>query len=128
MMVDEADIDLVGGGAGGTGRGQKRPIAEAGSGRPNKRKPGPIPKDLVVKRPPTPPPCPSPPPSPIPTPEPVSAPSPASAPSPPPPVLSLQRPPTPPPPLPPQQSPPSQPPLLVLVNGDISSSGNVIYL
>ncbi|XP_014272900.1 integrator complex subunit 6 isoform X1 [Halyomorpha halys] len=109
MMVDEADIDLVGGGGSGSPRGQKRPLVEPGSGRPNKRKPGPIPKDVVVRRPPTPPPTPPP--------------SPSSAPSPPPPVLSVQKPPTPPPPpLPPQQSPPSLPPMLVLVNGDVSSS------
>uniref|UniRef100_T1HK58 VWFA domain-containing protein n=1 Tax=Rhodnius prolixus TaxID=13249 RepID=T1HK58_RHOPR len=55
MMVDEADIDLVGGGTGG-GRGHKRAATEVGSGfgqsgRPNKRKPGPLPKEFKVKRP-----------------------------------------------------------------------------
>ncbi|XP_071441466.1 integrator complex subunit 6 isoform X2 [Hetaerina americana] len=53
MMVDEADIDLVGGGSGvGGGRGVKRSAdSPAGSPRPNKRKPGPIPKHIVVRRP-----------------------------------------------------------------------------
>ena len=89
MMVDEADIDLVGGGGGGGGgggssqRGSKRSastrsqiVADSNRGPPNKRKPGPIPKDMVVRRPQSPcpgvslsPPCspyPSPPSSPAP--------------------------------------------------------------
>ncbi|KAK3931107.1 Integrator complex subunit 6-A [Frankliniella fusca] len=64
MMVDEADIDFGGGGGGGGGggsghqRANKRNVArnagqmnELNRAPPNKRKPGPIPKDLVVQRP-----------------------------------------------------------------------------
>ncbi|XP_049832476.1 integrator complex subunit 6-like [Schistocerca gregaria] len=62
MMVDEADIDLVGSGSGGHGAsgshrsGTKRTASHSGidpgSPRPpSKRKPGPIPKDVVVRRP-----------------------------------------------------------------------------
>nr|CAD7393840.1 unnamed protein product [Timema cristinae] len=59
MMVDEADIDLVGGSGsspgGGHRSGGKRSasqISDSSSPRsPNKRKPGPIPKDVVVRRP-----------------------------------------------------------------------------
>lgn len=59
MMVDEADIDLVGGGTGSHGKGSKRSAESLPSSpRPNKRKPGPIPKDVLVKRPTTPPPLP----------------------------------------------------------------------
>ncbi|GIY76394.1 integrator complex subunit 6 [Caerostris extrusa] len=53
MMVDEADIDLVGGGGGGNSpmRGQKR-IMDSPVGSPRmKRKPGPLPKDFPVWRP-----------------------------------------------------------------------------
>ncbi|GIY34070.1 integrator complex subunit 6 [Caerostris darwini] len=54
MMVDEADIDLVGGGGGGGNspmRGQKR-IMDSPVGSPRmKRKPGPLPKDFPVWRP-----------------------------------------------------------------------------
>lgn len=53
MMVDEADIDLVAGGSGQTGRGIKRP-AEALSPtpqRPSKRKAGPLSRDIVLRRP-----------------------------------------------------------------------------
>lgn len=88
-MVDEADIDLVGGGGSGGGggssqRGSKRSASPARSqivtdsnrGPPNKRKPGPIPKDMIVRRPQSP--CPavslSPPCSPYPSPP--SSPSP----------------------------------------------------
>uniref|UniRef100_A0A0A9WP85 Integrator complex subunit 6-A n=2 Tax=Lygus hesperus TaxID=30085 RepID=A0A0A9WP85_LYGHE len=53
MMVDEADIDLVGG-PGSSGRGIKRSLDGANPSRPNKRKPGPIPRDVTVRRPPTP--------------------------------------------------------------------------
>ncbi|KAF6213160.1 hypothetical protein GE061_010875 [Apolygus lucorum] len=53
MMVDEADIDLVGG-PGSGGRGSKRSLDGANPSRPNKRKPGPIPRDVTVRRPPTP--------------------------------------------------------------------------
>lgn len=56
MMVDEADIDLVGG-AGTTTNGaqstKKRPASTElnGSRLPNKRKPGPLPRELVVRKP-----------------------------------------------------------------------------
>ncbi|GFR15491.1 integrator complex subunit 6 [Trichonephila clavata] len=51
MMVDEADIDLVGGGGNSPMRGQKRMLdSPAGSPRA-KRKPGPLPKDFPVWRP-----------------------------------------------------------------------------
>ncbi|XP_046383317.1 integrator complex subunit 6 [Ischnura elegans] len=60
MMVDEADIDLVGGGGVSSGRGVKRSAdSPSGSSRPNKRKPGPIPKHVVVRRPRLRPPTPS---------------------------------------------------------------------
>ena len=58
MMVDEADIDLIGGSSssGGisSGRGMKRMLESSGP-RPPKRKPGPLPKDLKIRRPFTPP-------------------------------------------------------------------------
>lgn len=64
-MVDEADIDLVGGSSPHRS-GLKRSVGEPQSPRPtNKRKPGPIPRDVLVRRPsptPSPPPCLSPPP------------------------------------------------------------------
>lgn len=73
-MVDEADIDLVGGPS-GTGRGQKRSLDGANPSRPNKRKPGPIPRDVTVRRPTTPT-------SPLSSPGPISPPgSPAYLPS-----------------------------------------------
>lgn len=53
MMVDEADIDLVGGSSGGNSpmRGQKR-MLDSPIGSPKaKRKPGPLPKDFPVWRP-----------------------------------------------------------------------------
>lgn len=54
MMVDEADIDLVGGGSSGGNspmRGQKR-MLDSPIGSPKaKRKPGPLPKDFPVWRP-----------------------------------------------------------------------------
>ncbi len=54
MMVDEADIDLVGGSSSQSGgRGVKRP-AESPNPiplRPSKRKAGPLPRDLCVRRP-----------------------------------------------------------------------------
>lgn len=53
MMVDEADIDLVGGSSGGSSpiRGQKR-MLDSPIGSPKaKRKPGPLPKDFPVWRP-----------------------------------------------------------------------------
>lgn len=57
MMVDEADIDLVGGGnSTQSGRGIKRP-AESPSptpSRPSKRKVGPLSRDICIKRPFTP--------------------------------------------------------------------------
>uniref|UniRef100_T1J717 VWFA domain-containing protein n=1 Tax=Strigamia maritima TaxID=126957 RepID=T1J717_STRMM len=58
MMVDEADIDLVSGGSGPHGRGTKRPPpidSPPGSPRPGKRKPGPLPRDIPIRRPQTPP-------------------------------------------------------------------------
>lgn len=78
-MVDEADIDLVGGGSAQGARGVKRP-AESPSpspSRPSKRKAGPLPRDVFVRRPsiaspsPTPPSSSTPvvPPSPQPTPD-----------------------------------------------------------
>lgn len=88
-MVDEADIDLVGGGSSGGGGGssqrsskrsasmRSQMMGDLNRGPPNKRKPGPIPKDMVVRRPQSPspgvsltPPCspyPSPPSSPAPS-------------------------------------------------------------
>ncbi|XP_039274960.1 integrator complex subunit 6 [Nilaparvata lugens] len=77
MMVDEADIDLVGGSSPHR-TGTKRNAGDAiSSPRPtSKRKPGPIPKDVLVRRP-----CPSP----SPPPSPASPPPPASPPTPPPP-------------------------------------------
>jgi integrator complex subunit 6 len=71
MMVDEADIDLVGGSSSQTGgRGAKRP-AESPNPipfRPSKRKAGPLPRDLYIRRPfsPLTSTSPSPPPSPMP--------------------------------------------------------------
>ncbi|KOX78227.1 Integrator complex subunit 6-A [Melipona quadrifasciata] len=57
MMVDEADIDMVGA-TSSTSKGLKRTLpASDGGGSlaskppPNKRKPGPIPKDVVIRRP-----------------------------------------------------------------------------
>lgn len=52
MMVDEADIDLVGSGGGASPmRGQKRMLdSPVGSPKP-KRKPGPLPKDFPIWRP-----------------------------------------------------------------------------
>lgn len=47
MMVDEADLDVVG----PLGRGSKRPLSDPGSPRPtNRRKPGPLPKDYTTAR------------------------------------------------------------------------------
>ncbi|XP_076474895.1 integrator complex subunit 6 isoform X2 [Bombus vancouverensis nearcticus] len=58
MMVDEADIDMVGATSSTSKGGLKRSLpASDGGGSPaskpppNKRKPGPIPKDVVVRRP-----------------------------------------------------------------------------
>ena len=79
-MVDEADIDLVGGSSSQSGgRGVKRP-AESPNPiplRPSKRKAGPLPRDLCVRRPfsPMSPSSPSPPPSPLPLPSPSPSPS-----------------------------------------------------
>ncbi|KFM75736.1 hypothetical protein X975_23049, partial [Stegodyphus mimosarum] len=51
MMVDEADIDLVGGGGNSPMRGQKR-LLDSPIGSPKaKRKPGPLPIDFPVWRP-----------------------------------------------------------------------------
>lgn len=59
MMVDEADIDIVGATSSTSKSGLKRTLPQTDSGigspapRPpsNKRKPGPIPKDMIVRRP-----------------------------------------------------------------------------
>lgn len=58
MMVDEADIDMVGATSSASKSGLKRtmPASDGGGSLaskppPNKRKPGPIPKDVVVRRP-----------------------------------------------------------------------------
>ncbi|XP_066603070.1 integrator complex subunit 6 isoform X2 [Prorops nasuta] len=59
MMVDEADIDMVGATSSTSKGGLKRsiPPSDGGGGPsslrppPNKRKPGPIPKDVIVRRP-----------------------------------------------------------------------------
>lgn len=47
MMVDEADVDVVG----MLSRGTKRPMNDTASPRPNnRRKPGPLPKDYTASR------------------------------------------------------------------------------
>lgn len=58
MMVDEADIDIVGATSSTSKTGLKRPLSPTDSGGPpsprplpNKRKPGPIPKDVIIRRP-----------------------------------------------------------------------------
>ncbi|XP_012284732.1 integrator complex subunit 6 isoform X2 [Orussus abietinus] len=58
MMVDEADIDMVGATSSTSKGGLKRTLPPSDSGGPpaprpppNKRKPGPIPKDVIVRRP-----------------------------------------------------------------------------
>lgn len=58
MMVDEADIDIVGATSSTSKGGLKRTLPQSDSGGsssprppPNKRKPGPIPKDVIVRRP-----------------------------------------------------------------------------
>ncbi|KAG8181042.1 hypothetical protein JTE90_024788 [Oedothorax gibbosus] len=59
MMVDEADIDLVGSGGGSPLRGSQKRMLDSPVGPPRtKRKPGPLPKDFPVWRPqsPAPPP------------------------------------------------------------------------
>ena len=54
MMVDEADAEMIGAnpGAGGTGRGTKRPVENSGIGglRPNKRRRGPLPPEVTLQR------------------------------------------------------------------------------
>lgn len=104
MMVDEADVDLMGssGSAGGGSRGSKRPAeTQSPSGRPNKRRRGPLPMDFTIHRinkspssspnpslSPNASPCPSPSPSPnsspcgSPCPSPTPPPSPISTPNP----------------------------------------------
>lgn len=77
MMVDEADIDLVGGGSSnGAPSTKKRPSTEPNGRLPNKRKPGPLPRELVIRKPSTD----SPPASPIASPLPSPVPSPAPVP------------------------------------------------
>ncbi|XP_043487254.1 integrator complex subunit 6 [Polistes fuscatus] len=58
MMVDEADIDMVGATSSTSKGGIKRSLPPSDGGgtpvprpSPNKRKPGPIPKDVIVRRP-----------------------------------------------------------------------------
>lgn len=57
MMVDEADIDIVGAASSASKGGLKRTLPQPDGGGPsspkppNKRKPGPIPKDVIVRRP-----------------------------------------------------------------------------
>ncbi|XP_072745127.1 integrator complex subunit 6 [Anoplolepis gracilipes] len=58
MMVDEADIDIVGATSSTSKSGLKRTLSQSDGGGsssprppPNKRKPGPIPKDVIVRRP-----------------------------------------------------------------------------
>ncbi|KAL2731403.1 integrator complex subunit 6 [Vespula squamosa] len=58
MMVDEADIDIVGAASSTSKGGIKRSLPPSDGGGtpvprppPNKRKPGPIPKDVIVRRP-----------------------------------------------------------------------------
>ncbi|XP_012522215.2 integrator complex subunit 6 isoform X2 [Monomorium pharaonis] len=58
MMVDEADIDMVGATSSTSKGGLKRTLPQSDSvgsssprPPPNKRKPGPIPKDVIVRRP-----------------------------------------------------------------------------
>ncbi|GAB1866663.1 Integrator complex subunit 6-A [Camponotus japonicus] len=58
MMVDEADIDIVGATSSTSKSGLKRTLPQSDGGGPssprpppNKRKPGPIPKDVIVRRP-----------------------------------------------------------------------------
>lgn len=58
MMVDEADIDIVGATSSTSKGGLKRTLPQSDGGSspslrpsPNKRKPGPIPKDVIVRRP-----------------------------------------------------------------------------
>ncbi|XP_029175550.1 integrator complex subunit 6 isoform X1 [Nylanderia fulva] len=58
MMVDEADIDIVGATSSTSKSGLKRTLPQPDGGGsssprppPNKRKPGPIPKDVIVRRP-----------------------------------------------------------------------------
>ena len=93
MMVDEADIDILGS-ASSTTRGLKRSfsLSDVGNLNPNggpnssrKRKPGPIPKEVTIKRP-TSSPFNTPPSSPIPWSEEIKYP--ASPPMPPPPLSS----------------------------------------
>ncbi|KAJ4449233.1 hypothetical protein ANN_00630 [Periplaneta americana] len=96
MMVDEADMDPVGGGSGahgssgghrsGTKRGASQSNSDPSSPRlPSKRKPGPIPRHVVVKRPSSP----SPPSSPLTSPNSSPCPSPVwFAQDPPPPLLT----------------------------------------
>lgn len=122
MMVDEADIDLVGGGGSGGGRGHKRVLGDPGSPRPNKRKPGPIPRDYVLNRSPSSSPCPSPNPSPPTSPCPSPPPSPVvlvpQGPPPQPIVLVQPTPAAAPQPI--LTQPPLSPPQLPLVNGDVT--------
>ncbi|XP_066955272.1 integrator complex subunit 6 isoform X1 [Macrobrachium rosenbergii] len=96
MMVDEADVDLMGtgGGAGGGGRTSKRPVeSQSPSGRPNKRRRGPLPQDFTLPRinkspssstttTPNTSPCPSPSPAPSPITSPSSRSSPPGSPAP----------------------------------------------
>ena len=95
MMVDEADMDLVGSGSSTHGTGSSHrsstkrnssQMSDPSSPRlPSKRKPGPIPRHVVVRRPSSP----SPSSSPLPSPNSSPCPSPLwFAPDPPPPLLT----------------------------------------
>lgn len=70
MMVDEADIDLVGGSSNSVGstKGTKRTAQTdlTGGRLPNRRKPGPLSRNLTVRKPSSSSDCLTPPPSPIP--------------------------------------------------------------
>jgi len=49
MMVDEADVDLMGSGGSAGGRGSKRPAENTSLLRPNKRRRGPLPVDISLR-------------------------------------------------------------------------------
>ncbi|XP_067008212.1 integrator complex subunit 6 isoform X2 [Anabrus simplex] len=133
MMVDEADIEIVGGSSGGhSGSGSHRSSLKRSASssdlssprHPSKRKPGPIPKDTVVRRPSsplpfTPPASPSPPalwPPPVDLAE-VAVPQPVLLPAIPVPAAESDI------PSPGIDSGGTEPPKLLMVNGDIGDDG-----
>lgn len=74
MMVDETDIDLVGGGGSSPAKGGTKRAASDGvpvARPPSKRKAGPIPRHVIFRRSPSIP-TDSPPPTPPPTPPPIT--------------------------------------------------------